>query len=59
MKLKLMWAIPMTLVALAACLFIAGNIDVFSWSEAGRFGLVSVGVGVFVLTATCPLFEDF
>ena len=55
---KVISAIATSLFALAACFFIAGNLDPFSWDAGGRAITVFIFVAVFGLTVTCPYFEE-
>lgn len=57
MKARILWAVPLTLLALAACFFVAGDLDAFGWDPASRAFTVIIAVFVFAATVTCPYIE--
>lgn len=56
--IRAIWAVCMTVVAISACFFVAGNLDPFSWDAGGRAITVFIAVAVFGLTVTCPYIEE-
>jgi hypothetical protein len=56
--IRVIWAVSMTVIALLACFFVAGNFDPLSWEPAGRAFTVLIAVVVCVLTATCPFLVE-
>jgi FtsH-binding integral membrane protein len=45
-------------VSMAACVFVAGDINPFNWEAAGRAFTVIISLVAFVMTATCPFIDE-
>jgi hypothetical protein len=57
MMVRIALGVLMTLIAIGACFFVAGNLDPFSWDGGGRFLTVFIAIATFGLTVTCPYLE--
>lgn len=56
--IRAIWAVAMTIIALLACFFVAGDIDPLNWEPAGRAFTVLIALFAAGMTATCPFIEE-
>jgi hypothetical protein len=57
MMVRIALGVMMTLIAIGACFFVAGNLDPSRWDAGGRFITVFIVLATFGLTVTCPYLE--
>lgn len=58
MIIRAVWGVLVSLVAIGACFFIAGNLDPFSWGGGSRAAMVFVVFFAFGMTVTCPFLKE-